>query len=379
MSEQLQAVLDRLERVRGNGLKYSARCPAHEDKTASLSLAEGETWVLFHCHAGCSSQSVLDALKLTWKDIVLNGSAAPRRKRKFQRRELELEALMAAERLQGEQDALAWLLENRGWTAAALAYAGVGWNGSRLLLPAYDEQGALHDLAEYAPFPVRGPKLRGLPGRSKMPWPAPERVQTKDFASRWVLLLEGQGTALTGLSLGFPTVSLPGAVTTPTGNPSRPASFSGSGWNRAWARRLARFPRVVCIPDCDHAGRALMHAVVYDLQREGVQADVVDLGGEDGTDLADWGRPIGTPVQRRQGRELVNMLVRTSLRSPAQLEDAREIFHGFSRWCVGSFEETGGALSGVSGGAGAERRGASAMPVSSNDEPALEPLWDWAA
>jgi len=285
---------------------------------------------------------------------------------------------MACDRLQAEQACLDWLLDNRGWTSQALAYAGVGWNGQRLLLPAHDEQGRLHDLAEYAPFPVRGPKLCGLPGRSKVPWPAPERVQTGDFRSRWLLLLEGQGTALTGLSLGFPTVSLPGAVTKPTGDPRRPSSFSGSGWNRAWARRLSRFPRVICIPDCDAPGRALMHAVVYDLQHEGVQADVVDMGGQDGADLGDWGKSLRTPAQRRQGRGLLNMLVRVSTREPGQLDDAREIFHGFSRWCAG-LEETGGARQGVSGDTGVERLATPIAPVSSSDEPELQPLWDWAA
>lgn len=370
MSEQLQGVLDRLERVRGNGRKHAARCPAHADTTASLAVSEGDRGVVMFCHAGCSINSIREAIGLPWSAFFFEGAPA-KRKQRFQRRELELEALMAADRLQAEQTCLDWLLENRGWTPEALRYAGVGWNGSRLLLPAYDEQGQLHDLAEYAPFPVRGPKLRGLPGRSKMPWPAPERVQTSDFRSRWALVLEGQGTALTGLTLGFPTVSLPGSVTKPTGDPSRPSSFSGSGWNRAWARRLSRFPRVICIPDCNTVGRALMHTVAYDLQRESVQADVVDLGGDDGSDLADWGKYLRTPAQRRQGRELLEMLVLTSLREPTVLDDAREIFHGFSRWC--------GGLEASKGRGDIAGDGSPVLQPLSPPEPELAPLWDWAA
>ena len=38
------------------------RCPAHEDDSASLSVAEGTVKaVVVHCHAGCSFQAVAEA------------------------------------------------------------------------------------------------------------------------------------------------------------------------------------------------------------------------------------------------------------------------------------------------------------------------------
>ncbi|MDQ2696570.1 MAG: toprim domain-containing protein [Pseudomonadota bacterium] len=44
--------------------RYSARCPAHEDRNPSLSISlNGEGKILFHCHAGCEQQAVIDALK----------------------------------------------------------------------------------------------------------------------------------------------------------------------------------------------------------------------------------------------------------------------------------------------------------------------------
>jgi putative DNA primase/helicase len=42
---------------------WMARCPAHEDATASLSITEKNGHVLFHCHAGCTQESVLGALR----------------------------------------------------------------------------------------------------------------------------------------------------------------------------------------------------------------------------------------------------------------------------------------------------------------------------
>ena len=63
--------LDRLDgRVRRNGIGYSARCPAHEDRSPSLSFREGEDGrVLLECFAGCPPSDVLDALGLTWTDL----------------------------------------------------------------------------------------------------------------------------------------------------------------------------------------------------------------------------------------------------------------------------------------------------------------------
>ena len=41
-----------------------ARCRAHQDRTPSLSISDGENGcLLVHCHAGCSQQSVVDSLK----------------------------------------------------------------------------------------------------------------------------------------------------------------------------------------------------------------------------------------------------------------------------------------------------------------------------
>lgn len=63
-------LLSRLERVRPAGAGWSARCPAHEDRTASLSIAIGNDGrILAHCFAGCSVHDVLGAIGLTVSDL----------------------------------------------------------------------------------------------------------------------------------------------------------------------------------------------------------------------------------------------------------------------------------------------------------------------
>lgn len=43
--------------------KGTARCPAHDDRSPSLSVAEKDGVVLVHCHSGCEQDDVIDALR----------------------------------------------------------------------------------------------------------------------------------------------------------------------------------------------------------------------------------------------------------------------------------------------------------------------------
>lgn len=60
------ALLSQLENVKrtGDG-RWLARCPAHEDRRASLTVREmGDGRVLAHCFAGCTIHEVLGAVGL---------------------------------------------------------------------------------------------------------------------------------------------------------------------------------------------------------------------------------------------------------------------------------------------------------------------------
>jgi len=62
--------ISRLEHVRKSGeASWMARCPAHDDKTASLSIKDSNGKILITCHAGCSTASVLSALGLKLADL----------------------------------------------------------------------------------------------------------------------------------------------------------------------------------------------------------------------------------------------------------------------------------------------------------------------
>jgi putative DNA primase/helicase len=70
VDDALELVLGKLDGVRQHAGYWMARCPAHDDDKASLSVARGtEQPVVLKCHAGCDQGLILDAVGLTLADI----------------------------------------------------------------------------------------------------------------------------------------------------------------------------------------------------------------------------------------------------------------------------------------------------------------------
>ncbi len=62
----VEYVLARLSRVQPSHGGWTAECPAHEDQTPSLSVAEGAGGrVLVHCHVGCTAEAICQAVGWT--------------------------------------------------------------------------------------------------------------------------------------------------------------------------------------------------------------------------------------------------------------------------------------------------------------------------
>ncbi|MCB0055432.1 MAG: hypothetical protein KDE45_00315 [Caldilineaceae bacterium] len=67
----VETLLSRLDMVKPAGTdRWYARCPAHQDKSPSLSIRDTGTRTLIHCFAGCDAGDVLAAVGLTWRDII---------------------------------------------------------------------------------------------------------------------------------------------------------------------------------------------------------------------------------------------------------------------------------------------------------------------
>ena len=82
------ALLSRLDGVRQTGAgRWLARCPAHDDKHASLSVRElDDGRILLHDFAGCSVDEIVAALGLALEDLFPEraiGTHLPRERRPF--------------------------------------------------------------------------------------------------------------------------------------------------------------------------------------------------------------------------------------------------------------------------------------------------------
>ena len=68
----LDKILTRLQKVKkgtGEG-QFLACCPAHQDKSPSLSIKDcGDGRLLIHCFGGCATDDVLAAIGLTFFDL----------------------------------------------------------------------------------------------------------------------------------------------------------------------------------------------------------------------------------------------------------------------------------------------------------------------
>jgi len=80
----LQALQDHGCAPKQSGGNWSARCPAHDDQLASLSVKRGDKdCAVVDCHAGCRTDDVIDALGLTMRDLFDNRDE-PRNRREVE-------------------------------------------------------------------------------------------------------------------------------------------------------------------------------------------------------------------------------------------------------------------------------------------------------
>lgn len=78
----IDELLARLDGVRARGTgKFSAKCPAHADRSPSLSITAGNRGLLVHCWAGCRLSEICTALHLQSKDLFYDIDRDPARRR----------------------------------------------------------------------------------------------------------------------------------------------------------------------------------------------------------------------------------------------------------------------------------------------------------
>ncbi len=88
-AEELLSRLDGV-RARGGG-RWTARCPAHADRTPSLSVREGDKALLLTCFSGCSLAEITAAMGIEQRNLFYDTRIDPesRRRRDAEHRKRE--------------------------------------------------------------------------------------------------------------------------------------------------------------------------------------------------------------------------------------------------------------------------------------------------
>ena len=89
-AENVLGLLDGVQ-SRGSG-KWMACCPAHDDRSPSLSIKEGERGLLIRCWAGCDLRQIAQALGLRVSDFFFDNNAEPEQRRVQQQRRAQQRA-----------------------------------------------------------------------------------------------------------------------------------------------------------------------------------------------------------------------------------------------------------------------------------------------
>ena len=75
-----EILLPKLDGVKLSNGSWMAKCPAHEDGTASLHISRGKTHpVVLKCQANCESADILAGVGLTWDTLCTPRDEAPAR------------------------------------------------------------------------------------------------------------------------------------------------------------------------------------------------------------------------------------------------------------------------------------------------------------
>lgn len=249
----IDLILQHLPDAKRCGKGWTACCPGHDDRKASLSVDIGEQGrVLLRCHAGCATPALLAAMGLTLRDLYPDESGQQPRP-----------SSTTPER---HRPSPPWTSTGtRGRAVAVYHYHAA--DGS----PAFE-------VRRYEPKTFRPYKPDGKAGYPHGPRPLYGLGRLLESgSSSLVFIVEGEKDADRLAELGLVAVTCAGGANA-TGK---------SDWSPLAGRKVA------VLPDHDKAGRAFSQAVAGLLHGSAPEVRVLDLaehwpGLPDKGDVSDW-------------------------------------------------------------------------------------------
>jgi hypothetical protein len=254
MMPALEVLIEALEKAGCKPVRGGARCPAHDDKVASLTYKQGTKGATVFCHAGCTAKQIVESIGLTLRDLFDNRS--PNGERGHGSEQHSTTAIGA----KGE----VLVADGPGKPVAEYVYQ--------------DELGKpLIKVVRFEPKTFRQARWDGndwhwgLGGARRVLYNLPAVIKAVAAGER-VWIVEGERDVETLRQLGLPgTCNLGGA---------------GHGkWRADYGSPLAG-ARVAIIPDDDPVGLAHAEEIRRALGNISAEARVVSLGGP--KDVSDW-------------------------------------------------------------------------------------------
>jgi hypothetical protein len=290
----IETLLARLPGAKKAGNGWSARCPAHDDRRASLSVSEGDDGTaLVKCHAGCNTSAILAAIDMKLADLF------PAKTGPFPSRNGKPSS--GGRTFHTAKDAVAELERRHGQRPALWTYHDA--HGTPVgLVARWDKPGGkdIRPVARHADCWRIG----------AMPEPRPLYGLPDLAAARRVVVCEGEKAADAARSLGF----------TPTTSAGGSQAANKTDW-----RPLAG-KEVWILPDNDAPGRKYgetVAAILANLTPTPV-VHVVELPDlPDAGDIVDWINAHGDAGEPDGMRAEIEALVQAV--EPWRLEEADDL------------------------------------------------------
>ena len=309
----LKNVLDALNqhgsRVQSRGGYSTAQCPAHDDRTASLSLSQGEKGARLKCHAGCEVDAIRIILGLNWPDLFDNGGQADGERRTSP--ELFMPCQMGSDRREG----------CTGHKVAEYRYTDE--NGTLLFATCRCSRKG-DGCAGFAQWQPDSSKKHGkrwsIAGVRRVIYQLPEVLKAIE-EGRPIYFVEGEKDADLIRSKGETATSSP---------------MGAGSWLREYAKYFRGAVQVIIVADADEPGLAHAQQAFEDISKFAENVKVVcspvDMKGADTTNHFSYGLGFDdfevVPFEKPEGRP--QMVIRVEERHAQKPVP----FEGFSQESV---------------------------------------------
>ena len=238
-------LLSKLEGVKAHGAGWQARCPAHQDRTPSLTVARGKDGrVLVKCHAGCTTEAIVGAVGMTMADLF-----PPREESPYAAPAKTPEATKHT------------LVKTYDYVDAdgALVFQVCRFHPKTFRQRRRDEHGQwIWNLGDVEPVLYR----------------LPEVIEAVAMGRR-VYIVEGEKDA--------------DAITAEGGGVATTCPMGAGKWRESMSKAFANAADVVILPDNDEPGRAHAEQIAASLTNVGATVRVVQLPNvPQKGDVSDW-------------------------------------------------------------------------------------------